>query len=167
MKELENGTLVDPISIREADVGDSRILWEWANEPAVRAISFSSDPIPWKEHEQWMAQRLSDHACRLYIGINRAGEPIGQVRFQIHDKSAKISVSLDSRFRGKGYGVVLIRKAIQELSLTTGVGVIEAFVKPSNDLSLRVFRKAGFIEVGEQVVQGQTAVRFTLERVPS
>jgi UDP-2,4-diacetamido-2,4,6-trideoxy-beta-L-altropyranose hydrolase len=152
------------ITIRAASSGDARLLWEWANDPAVRAVSFSSDPISWHDHLCWIARKLNDPACRLLIGVNENSEPIGQVRFEVDDRSAKLSVSLDARLRGRGYSTILLRKATRELFLTTEVKSIEAFVKPANDASLRAFRKAGFTEAGERSFRGHAAVRFVLER---
>ncbi|MEK7218316.1 MAG: UDP-2,4-diacetamido-2,4,6-trideoxy-beta-L-altropyranose hydrolase, partial [Patescibacteria group bacterium] len=46
------------LRLRPATVGDGRTLWEWANDPTVRASAFSSDPIPWEEHMQWFGKKL-------------------------------------------------------------------------------------------------------------
>jgi UDP-2,4-diacetamido-2,4,6-trideoxy-beta-L-altropyranose hydrolase len=164
MMQMERKKDDTRLAIRPADRNDSRLIWEWANEPAVRAVSFSSASIPWEDHQRWIARKLDDPCCRLYIGMNSDGEPVGQVRFDIEDALATLSVSLDARFRGRGYGAVLIREASRELFLTTDVEAIEAFVKPSNDSSLKVFPKAGFSAVGEYAVQGEPAVRFIIKR---
>jgi RimJ/RimL family protein N-acetyltransferase len=91
---------------------DGRLLWEWANDPAVRAVSFSSEPISWQQHWQWFNSKLSSPDCIFYIAVNLADLPIGQVRFERTGDEATISVSLAANFRGKGFGSSIIRRAL-------------------------------------------------------
>jgi len=155
---------VPPLAIREAREADSRLLWEWANDLVVRSLSFSPEPIPFETHVSWFAQKLSDPDVRLYIGLGADDEPIGQVRFDIDDAAATLSISVAGASRGRGYGAKLVDEAVRRLFQTSAVELVEAFVKPDNAASLAVFRKAGFTNTGARVVRGQPAVRFILQR---
>jgi len=148
------------LTLRSADASDTQLLWEWANEPAARAVSFSRDPIPWDVHQQWMERRLADPDTRLYVGIDSADLPVGQVRFDLHDNEATLSVTLDPTFRGRGYGPVLLSQACRKLFRETPTVLVEAFVKPDNVPSLRAFLRAGFTDTGQTLQKGQPAVRF-------
>jgi UDP-2,4-diacetamido-2,4,6-trideoxy-beta-L-altropyranose hydrolase len=152
------------VTIRNADAGDIQLLWEWANEPAVRAASFSRDPIPWGDHQHWMERRLADPHTRLYVGIDSADLPVGQVRFDLHGSDAILSVTVDPKFRGRGYSPVLLSQSCSKLFRETPTVLVEAFVKPDNVASLRAFIRAGFTETGQTLQKGQPAVRFAIRR---
>jgi UDP-2,4-diacetamido-2,4,6-trideoxy-beta-L-altropyranose hydrolase len=38
------------ITLKRATQEDCRLIWKWANDPDVRAASFSSKPIPYDTH---------------------------------------------------------------------------------------------------------------------
>ena len=89
-------TLCDTeIWLRPAGAEDCRLIWEWANEPTVRSASFSTEAIPWERHQQWFAAKLNDPGCAFFIGVNESGVPIGQLRCDMSDRTAVISISLD------------------------------------------------------------------------
>jgi spore coat polysaccharide biosynthesis predicted glycosyltransferase SpsG len=50
----------DTLSLRPANADDARLIWEWASDPTVRAVSFTSVPIPWETHVRWFDSKLSD-----------------------------------------------------------------------------------------------------------
>ncbi|HMN28463.1 MAG TPA: GNAT family N-acetyltransferase, partial [Caldilineaceae bacterium] len=135
---------------RPATSEDCRLLWEWANDPAVRAASFISKVIPWEEHVQWFQTKLKSPNAILWIVENSAQAPIGLVRFETNETEATISISLDQRFRNKGYGSNVIRLAIQKLFDTSQVQVVHAYIRPENEPSVHAFRKANFDVMGFQ-----------------
>jgi UDP-2,4-diacetamido-2,4,6-trideoxy-beta-L-altropyranose hydrolase len=157
--------------IRDADVWlrpacaeDCRLTWEWANEPVVRAASFTTEAIPWERHQEWFAARLREPTCAFFIAVNRAGVPIGQVRCEVKARVAILSISLDPHFRGNGFGPKMIRKGSQEMFARGQVDRIDAFIRPENQASHRAFEKAGFKKVEETVVWGHPASRLVLEK---
>jgi RimJ/RimL family protein N-acetyltransferase len=152
------------IRLRPADAHDCRLIWEWANEPAVRAVSFATDPIPWDRHQQWFAAQLNDAGCAFYVAENEAGVPIGQVRCDMNGKVAVISISLDQRFRGAGYGTKLIRKGCETLFERGNIDTIHAFIRPGNAASFKAFERAGFRKVEDTVVSGQPASLLVLRQ---
>src|SRR5207253_11507460 len=64
------------VNLRPVRPADCRLLWEWANEPAVRAVSFNPEPIPWDQHQQWFAAKLNDRACIFWIAEDNPGTPV-------------------------------------------------------------------------------------------
>jgi UDP-2,4-diacetamido-2,4,6-trideoxy-beta-L-altropyranose hydrolase len=157
--------------LRDADVWlrpvraeDCRLLWEWANEPTVRASSFTTEAIPWEQHQQWFAARLNDPNCAFFIALNGAGVPIGQVRGDVSDRAAVISISLDPRFRGTGYGTKLIRKGSEILFERGNVDRVHAFIRHGNDASRKAFEKAGFNKVEDTIVRGHAASLLVLRK---
>lgn len=135
------------MNLRLATLDDARLLWEWRNDPTVRAYSHNKQPIPWEDHMRWMGARSKDPDCRIWIA-EVGGVPVGQVRYDREagpgGKVGTISFSVAAEHRGKGYGTTILRasrdRAWQELELSAIVGE----VKPENFPSRRAFEAAGF-----------------------
>ena len=70
---------------------------------------------------------------------------MGQVRIQKTDEfNAIISISVDSKFRGLGYGSIILKlSSIDFLKSQTKI-LINAFIKEENVASKIIFEKAGF-----------------------
>lgn len=154
------------VRFRRVRENDCRLVWEWANDPDVRAVSFSSEPIRWEEHVQWFKAKLSDPDCLFLIAIDSEGVPIGQARFDMvrENKEAVISVSIDRKCRGKGYGSAMIRLASQKLLDLSEANVIHAYIKRDNEASIRAFVKAGYRKAGAIVIRGHQAVHLLLQK---
>lgn len=152
------------LHLRLAAEEDSRMIWEWANDPEVRAVSFSPAPILWDDHQAWLRHKLNDPNTRMFIVANTAGTPIGQVRFDVAGEDAVISVNLDRRFRGQGYGSSLIRTASRRLLETFGVCAVHAYIKPGNEISFLAFLKAGYTNQGLTIVHNQPAQHLVLQK---
>lgn len=154
----------DRLYLRSACESDCRVLWEWANDPEARAVSFSSALIPWPEHLKWFHGKIGNPQCRFFIAADSDDVPVGQVRYDLGNDEATISVSLDHHQRSKGYGSLLLRLSAHALFTTTQTTMIHAYVKPDNHASVRVFSKAGYTSNGLTTTAGQPAVHFTLRR---
>jgi RimJ/RimL family protein N-acetyltransferase len=142
---------------------DCGLVWEWANDPTIRAASFSSDSIPWQQHLAWFTSKLADPNCVLYIALvddNR----VGQVRYQLEGREATISVSLAPEWRRRGYGSAVIWHASRLVLETTDASRIIAYLRPENTVSVQAFARAGFRPNGAATVQGQAALCFVLEK---
>jgi len=140
------------------------MLWKWANDPQVRAASFSTDPIPWEEHVTWFRGKLADPACIFYIATDSACAPVGQVRYDVTGDQATISVSLDARLRGAGLGSRVIAQASRKLLQETKVRAIHAYIKPGNEASVRAFASAGYAPADAATVRGHSALHFILRK---
>ena len=132
------------LKLRKVRQEDRQLLWEWANDPQVRAVSFSSDLIAWQEHVQWFDNKLRDPNVRFYIAVDANNLLIGQVRFDIHNNEAIISISIDQQFRHKGYGHQIIRLATAQIRQDLATKIVHAQIKSNNLSSIRTFTKAGF-----------------------
>jgi spore coat polysaccharide biosynthesis predicted glycosyltransferase SpsG len=142
------------LRFRTALAGDCHLFWQWANDPAVRAASFSSDPIPWEGHRAWFAATLDSPAKRLWI-VEYLGEAMGQVRFDLDGREATISVSIAKDFRGSRLADTILHLASRKVMEQEDLDVIHAFVKRENEPSIRAFMKAGYTVAGPALV-GET-----------
>jgi len=151
-------------TLRRTVESDCRSFWEWANDPEARAASLPREPIPWDRYMDWFRTRLADPQTILFTALSRSGDPLGMVRYQMDGTHAILSINLGSEFRGKGHGRKLLFLATEELFRTSRVLAIDAFVRPSNEPSVRLFEGAGFRGLGVQTVQGDQAIHYTLNR---
>ena len=86
------------------------------------------------------------------------------MRYDIDGLRALVSISLGAGFRGKGYGGRCLSLAVDELFRSTSATLIDAYVKPANESSLRMFLNAGFQRQEDTSFAGQPAVHLILEK---
>jgi RimJ/RimL family protein N-acetyltransferase len=152
------------LRLRDAEPGDARLLFEWANDPVARAQSFTQASIPWEDHERWFARKLADARCVLLVAEDAQGRPVGQVRFDLgEDACAIISVAVAPEQRGQGYGGATIAQACEALRLRRGAMKVLAYIRVDNLASQRAFSRAGFSMPVALNYQGHQAVRQSLE----
>ena len=132
------------LKLRPATTDDAERVWNWRNEPSVRAASRESEPIPLDDHKRWFERRLQESDVMILIVSGEDGIDIGYVRFEIEADEAEISVALDPESRGMGLGTAAIRSASDLLINTGRVRTIVALIKPGNEGSVRAFSNAGY-----------------------
>jgi UDP-2,4-diacetamido-2,4,6-trideoxy-beta-L-altropyranose hydrolase len=152
------------VELRKTLEPDCEMFWEWANEPGARAASFRNKTISWDHHVRWFREKMSDPNAVLYTATTRDGLPMGEVRFQIDGTRAVLSISLAARFRGCGWGQKILVLATEKIFQASKVEFIDAYVKPTNQPSLKLFAGAGFLRLSPVVIEGQEGVHFVLER---
>ncbi len=152
------------LRLRRAGKEDCQLIWEWANDPEARAVSFSPDPIPWESHMRWYAGKADDPNCFFYVAANGSGDPLGQIRFERTGREAIVSVSLAPSARGKGMGSALIVRGAEQFLAESNADLVRAFIKMDNLASARAFEKADFKDAGIMNVRGQEAKHFVLAR---
>ena len=153
-------------TLRLATENDCALVYQWANDPLVRAASFNSTPIAWKEHCRWFAEKMTDPAHVFLIAVARDGQPLGQVRFAIDNGVALISVSLPEQARGIGLGPKLIMVACHWLVWERSVSMVVARIKARNATSLNAFVKAGFQKTDNVNVGYEDEVAVVLDCRP-
>lgn len=154
----------EDLLLQPAAPEDCRRLWEWANDPEVRAVSFAPAAIPWEDHQRWYQARLADASCRFYVARNSPDDPIGQIRYQVAGAEAVVSVSVARPHRGQGYGAALIARGSEQLFRDTTVAAIHAYIKAGNESSLGAFARADYDDAGPCEVQGQPARHYIRHR---
>ena len=142
----------DHLQVRHACFQDAELLWQWANDPTVRASSFHPEPIPLDEHIEWYKEKLTSPDTRILI-LELDQEPVAQVRYdRVDTDTAEIDFSVVPDHRGRGLGtralVLTSGMACREL----GVKCLKGVVFSANEASVRAFTKAGFECVGQEQV---------------
>jgi UDP-2,4-diacetamido-2,4,6-trideoxy-beta-L-altropyranose hydrolase len=163
-KRVLAGMVADSLLLRRVEPSDFKILWEWANDPLVRQSSFEAASIPWEEHLKWCNRKITDAYCFFYLASFQSGEPIGQVRFDIENQEAIVSVGLASSLRGRGLGLAALLKATAIFFENSNAKKIHAFIKPTNHASMRAFEAAGFRWLAETQCKSQPAHHYILNK---
>lgn len=141
------------ISLRAAHAGDSALLLRWANDPQVRASSFSPDPIAPSDHHHWFRKGLADLNRLHLIAMTTQSCPIGQIRFDRKSVTmagsgtyeAIVDLSLDRCARGHGLASQLVHLGLQEMEQHWGPDTeAVAEVLTTNAASNACFNRAGF-----------------------
>ena len=147
--------------VRPALPEDAWLLWEWANEAAVRHNAFNPEPIQWEVHLNWLTQKLGQETARLWI-IEQNGQPVAQIRYDDRgDGRAEIGYSVAQGARGQGLGSKVLQETAALACRALGVAAVYGVVFQSNIASIRAFEKAGFRKLPEPVlIQNQMCEQF-------
>ena len=146
-------------------MADASLLWRWANDAETRRRSFNPAPIPYGDHVAWLEARLAAETGSLWIVSDEQG-PVGQVRLDIADGVAEVSLAVAPERRGQGLGTPMLREALAAAALQCRGGLrLRARVFADNAASLRLFRRCGFREVETRQASGALVV--VLERCDS
>ncbi len=135
------------LRLRPAVAGDARQLFDWANDPTVRAMARKTGPIAWAGHMDWLRARLDSPDCRILLA-EADGVPVGQVRLDRRGDTAEIDYSVDGRWRRRGFGALLLAAAENEALSWSGVNTLLAEVRRSNTASVAALHRAGYREAG-------------------
>lgn len=131
--------------VSPATAGDSRMVYDWRNHPAIREVSLDRTEISWEGHQQWYDSALHDRNRVLLLG-RRGDLPIGVVRFDIEDGVADVSIYLSPVAHAPGTGGALLAAAERWLVHARGdVHRLHARVVRANSRSHGLFRSSGYV----------------------
>jgi UDP-2,4-diacetamido-2,4,6-trideoxy-beta-L-altropyranose hydrolase len=144
--------LQGPLQLRPVSPKDEALLLHWANDPQVRANSFSPEPIAPGDHHRWFQAGLADTSRLHLIASDPSGCPLGQIRFDLRPPSATnepsealIDLLLDRCARGLGMATDLVLLGLQVMEQQWGPGTeAVAEVLAGNAASQATFAKVGF-----------------------
>ena len=153
------------LRLRHVRADDVRLLWEWANDPDVRAASFSSDPIPWETHVAWFEEKFHQNGSSIFIAESGDGTPLGQIRFDAReDGELEVDISVAKSMRRRGMATQIIRLGVQTLIKGGGDVRVHAFVKSGNVASMKAFERAEFIRTDTEPGRSGGAIHLVYPR---
>lgn len=146
-KALMDHVSASTISLKQADSSpessDSRLLWEWRNDPLARAMSQHSEIIPWTSHVEWYKNAMLN-PNRLLLIAYKGTETVGTIRLDVvGEKILEVSININPNMRGKGLGQKVL-KAACEKGFSLGAKQLLAKVKQENSASIKIFENEGF-----------------------
>ena len=131
------------VSLRRACIADSERLLDWRNDPDTRRWYLHPARVPRRDHQAWLARKLADRNCRIYIAEARS-TPVGQLRLERVGRAAEVSLSVDGAARGRGLGALILRRAVTAARRELHATRLVAYVRPENVASAVAFVKAGY-----------------------
>ena len=152
-----------PVRLRRAVEADKQILFEWVNEPKVREMSFTKVEISWETHCDWFEKRVNNEDCLLFIAHDKNDECVGQVRFEIDQDFAEVSISVSSKFRGRGLSRAILAQGMARAKRQKKIKRINAFIQPGNKPSIQLFRGEGFTPLPATSINGFPALLYVYE----
>ena len=133
------------LKFRKATLEDSKLYFDWANDPDVREQSYNSNQIDFGSHSKWFKSKIEDKSCLMLVFQNEENLNIGQIRIQKENiNEALIGISVSVEHRGNSYAKEMLQIA-SDYFLGSNQGFkINAFIKKKNLSSKYAFEKAGF-----------------------
>jgi spore coat polysaccharide biosynthesis predicted glycosyltransferase SpsG/RimJ/RimL family protein N-acetyltransferase len=144
--------------LRKAVESDSNIVLELSNDPTVRSQSINTNRIKIEVHQEWFAKKIIDPGYLYLLAFTNKDEFIGQVRFEIENNEAIVSISISQKFRGKGFSKKILKRACSKVFSEMKVDSIIAYIKPENAASIKGFLSAGFVYSTDQLINN---INFT------
>lgn len=139
--------------LRGITENDRQLLFDWANDPDVRANAKNFESIDWDEHVAWFANKLRDPFSFSYV-LEDSNTNIGMIRFDGSPEGFIITYSVDKDCRGKGFGKLIIEKGTEILKKSIDNPVFVAYVKNGNIASEKIFSKLGFALKNNKIISG-------------
>lgn len=128
---------------REANINDSKQIFEWRNDPVTRLSFFSKTKIDWNEHQNWFKNMLADENSLIII-VEDVDKKLGVVRYDKTGSHHVVSLNTNPEHRGKGLSAdillcseKIVKNKYQDIK-------IQAEVLNTNFLSKKTFLRAGY-----------------------
>jgi RimJ/RimL family protein N-acetyltransferase len=150
----------DEISLRPAEPTDAVRLFQWVNEPKVRAMAINSSTISWANHLTWFQTSLKSANCDIFIA-NYGAHSIGQIRIDWRLVNGLVDIHLADDFRSKGFGSAMLKMAVNRMRDKHPCNLLTAFVKIGNAASSNLFLKSGFVYRGVAVIDGYLCYEYS------
>ena len=136
----------DSSFVRAKNFDDCVDLFKLYNEEESIKNSFSQKRTSFQKHLNWFKKKILFKNSYIYIfRINSLC--VGQVRFDLIKKSrALIDYTISKIFRGRGWGKLMLAKAMQDFNEKKKIKYFQAKVKKNNYKSIRVFDSLFFLK---------------------
>jgi L-amino acid N-acyltransferase YncA len=115
-----------------------------------RMVTADTEPVSVESRVTWFQKH--DGKRPLWI-VEDQSEKIGWVALHsfygraAYNATAEISIYLDEKFRGKGFGTRVLEQSIVE-SRVLGIKTLLGYIFAHNEVSLKLFKTLGFQEWG-------------------
>jgi len=156
---------ISRLRLREAEPNDCHRLWVLANDPVVRSFSFSQKQIPWEIHVEWFDRVIENPNSQIFAAEDAEGIFVGQIRFDLKQGDAVVTIQIVPSRRGRGFGVTLIRAGtLRYLEEISAANIVHAFIKKTNQASIAAFSKAGYRHSRDLVIAGHKSCDMIFQR---
>lgn len=138
------------VRLRAAEPADADWLLALQHEPATRRFARNPERPSREQHMRWLASIFEERSSVLAI-VETNGVPSGMIRldrskfFSDEQPRYEVSIAVGTAFHRRGVGSA----ALGLIGALYPGAILDAFVLPENSASLRMFLRAGYIDVGD------------------
>ncbi|MEO6888022.1 MAG: GNAT family N-acetyltransferase [Ktedonobacteraceae bacterium] len=145
-----------PITIRQATAEDIPFLQEMIWEAMLASPTFLAlhgvETMRQAEKQYW--ERWPEHPDPAFVALDGSGQRLGAMTVKPNDtqepaRGWRIGLAMQAHVRGQGLGQRLLERAII-FAREKGANYVNLFVDPTNTRAIALYRRVGFIEVGEK-----------------
>jgi len=138
--------MCDSLSKREVSISDADDLLSWRNDPSMLMFQRNKIPINRRSHIKWLSDRIELIPALPFMVYELVSlEKVGAVRLDSReDNSLELSIIVNPKFRGKGYGKLILVDFLAEVSSMGYFDEIIACIHIFNQHSLHLFQEVGF-----------------------
>lgn len=131
------------LSVRRVNANDVKLIYEWNNDPVTRANSYNQNAILFEEHQKWFLNKIVDEGS-VFLMLEYNNIPAGCVRIDNKSEENVIGITVAPEFRGKKLATPMLIAATKEYFKIFPNRIITAYIKKTNEASLKSFIGAGF-----------------------
>jgi spore coat polysaccharide biosynthesis predicted glycosyltransferase SpsG/RimJ/RimL family protein N-acetyltransferase len=167
MVDIINGidSFNNKLYFRIAAPDDANLVFNLSNDLLVRKNSINQHEIKWEEHLNWFNSCLQNENYLFLLFFSGEQEFVGQVRFNIENDEATVSISIAKDFRGKRLSSQMLILSCRELfHKFCSVNKIKAIIKIENSSSVKGFEKAGFSFFSSEMIMNEKYNLYFLKR---
>ena len=146
------------IRLRAVEPGDVDLMYEWENDCDIWPVSGTTEPFSRHQLERFVERHqdivgvLCDGQLRLIIETLLSSKPVGAIDLFEYDpihRRAGIGILISEQSdRGRGYASDAVETLCRYAHDTLRAHQLWCNVGADNEASLRLFRSAGFTEIG-------------------
>ena len=154
--------LFSEITYRKVHKDDLMQVFKWSNDPITRNNSYTSNTISLETHQQWFNKKLNDASSIIYMAeVN--GQPAGMVRYEVLATHSVVGVLIDPNHRGCGLASIFLQ-ATANLFFENHSVSIWAYIKKTNQASIKSFERAHYKKLKDELVEGIESTIYCLDK---
>lgn len=142
-------------TLRDVTLGDTKMIFEWRNQPHIRKASLHSGPLTWDKHVAYMHHVLNDSENHIWRVYQESGRDLGVANAKrLEDGSWTWGFYIGATSVPKGVGRRMMIPFLRQLNNKPGFIGVRAFVLADNYRSLALHKALGFRWVSDQSAFG-------------
>ena len=139
--------------LRALEPEDLELMYGWENDMQIWRVSGTIAPFSRHVLSRLIEEQQFDiYATRqMRLVIEHDGQAVGAVdlfEFDPHNRRAGVGIIVDSQHRAQGLGYDALKALEQYARQTLHLHQLWCSVTVDNEASLKLFRKAGYVECG-------------------
>ena len=126
------------LRLKRASTSDSLFFFNLRNDFHTRKSSFQKNKIKLSDHNKWFQKNFKKRNKIFLVSFIQKNHFVGTIRYDLDCLKALVSIVIDKKFRGKGYGAKMLKMSEKFLKKGT---LIVSKVKKTNLVSIKLFEK--------------------------